>query len=393
VTAKPHHGAGPCPSTPAKAEPLQSLTIQPVTILAASSPGEVRIALTDRWGTLLDYRLWRPGAPDGVGDEHLGRVIKRVPAMAGVFVALAGAEGFLPDTAGGAKLAEGALIRVRVSRAALGGKGPRLQALAGETPGGPPRLLQPAPHPLLQIAAHYPEAAVRVDDPALAAQLHALLGPRLTCLAAAFDAGIEDQAAALAAPDAALPGGARATFHPTPALTAIDLDAGAATAARAPKGMAQEALNRALIPALARQIRLRNLSGAILIDFAGMKSKKRATLAPALAAALAADPLRPRLLGFTALGFAEILRPRVHPPLHEYLSGPHAAGLQALRAAMRDAAARPATPLALLAAPAVIAAIEADTLARADFARRAGRVLTLRSAPGLALDAWRIVPS
>ena len=48
---------------------------------------------------------------------------------------------------------------------------------------------------------------------------------------------------------------------------------------------------------------------------------------PALTAALAGDPLRPRFLGFTALGLAEIARPRVRAPLHEMLSGPLAAGL------------------------------------------------------------------
>ena len=97
------------------------------------------------------------------------------------------------------------------------------------------------------------------------------------------------------------------------------------------KMAAHLAVNRAVLPALARQIRLRNLSGAILVDFAGLPARRRAALAPALHAALAEDPLRPRLLGFTALGLAEIVRPRVHPPLHELLAGPHAAGLAALR--------------------------------------------------------------
>jgi len=79
-------------------------------------------------------------------------------------------------------------------------------------------------------------------------------------------------------------------------------------------------LNTALIPEIARQILLRNLSGAILIDFAGMKSSARPKLLPALEQALKADPLNPRCLGFSHLGFAEITRPRVRPPLHEFLS-------------------------------------------------------------------------
>jgi hypothetical protein len=36
-----------------------------IRILAESSPGEVRVAAVDG-GALLDYAIWRPGAPDGV---------------------------------------------------------------------------------------------------------------------------------------------------------------------------------------------------------------------------------------------------------------------------------------------------------------------------------------
>src|SRR6185312_5197303 len=56
-------------------------------VLVACSPGEVRIAVVAD-DELLDYAIWRPGAPDGVGDLHRGRVTTRVPAMAGSFVAL-----------------------------------------------------------------------------------------------------------------------------------------------------------------------------------------------------------------------------------------------------------------------------------------------------------------
>ena len=65
------------------------------------------------------------------------------------------------------------------------------------------------------------------------------------------------------------------SVHATPALTAIDIDLGAATAERTRKGPAQLAANRALVPELARQIRLRNLAGAILVDFGGMPARRR----------------------------------------------------------------------------------------------------------------------
>jgi len=145
-----------------------------------------------------------------------------------------------------------------------------------------------------------------------------------------------------------------------------------------------------VLPALARQIRLRNLSGGIVVDLAGMPARKRAALGPVLAAALADDPLRPRFLGFTALGLAEILRARVHPPLHELLAGPHAAGLAALRTLARESDANPSATLALRAAPALVAALQSDPVALEDYVRRTGRQARLRSDSGLGTIGWKM---
>jgi Ribonuclease G/E len=366
-----------------------------VTVLAACGPGEVRVAACDG-GELLDYAIWRPGAPDGVGDLHRGRVIARVPAMAGAFVAIGGADGFLPDSDGAAELTEGAVIGVRVTRAAQNAKGPRLTArLAAEDQArigtGRPALLRRGPGAVEVLAARFPQASVRADDPALVAALRPALGKRIALAnGLAFDEALESELAALAGPCAALPGGGRLSIHPTPALTAIDLDAGGAAGGRGGKGAAHHALNAAALPVLARQIRLRNLSGAILVDWAGLSPRRRSALGPALEAALATDPLRPKLLGFTALGLAEIVRARVHPPLHEVLPGPHAAGLVALRYLVAEARSAPARPRALRAAPAIVAALRDDAAARDDVARLTGRPLALRSDPSLGPAQWRI---
>ena len=364
-------------------------------LLAACSPGEIRIAAVDASG-LVDVAIDRPGAPDGVGDLHRGRIAARVPAMAGAFVRLAaGPDGFLPDSEGGATPSEGQALGVRICRAAQGGKGPRLtarldaaeQALVGT---GRPALLRRGPGALERLAALHAPCVVEVDDAAVAAPLRPLLGERLRLVRAAFDAETAAAVAALEEAEAPLPGGARLSVYPTPALTAIDIDLGAATARSEGKARGQLAANRALLPALARQIRLRNLSGAILVDFGGMAAARRARLAPDLKAALEGDPLQPRLLGFTALGLAEILRPRGHPPLHEVLAGPHAAGLAALRAADAALAARPDRPPGLRLAPAVEAALRADAVALADWQRRTGRTLPLRADPTLPAGAWRM---
>jgi hypothetical protein len=360
-----------------------------MTIRASVSPGEIRVAVSGG-GLLIDYAIWRPGAPDGVGDVHRGRITAHLPALAGAFVALeGGASGFLPDSEGG-RVPEGSVLAVRVIRAAQGGKGPRLSAREVEAPAGsgPPALLRRGPGALERLAALHPDDDILLDDAGLAALLRPVLGARMTVVQAAFDEATLAAVDALAGPDAVLPGGARLSVHPTPALTAIDLDLGAGAAGRRGKGAAHDAANRAAMPELARQIRLRNLGGGIVVDFAGLSPRRRAGLAPALAEALAGDPLQPRLLGFTALGFAEILRPRVHPPLHELLAGPHAAGLAALREAAAEQAATPSRALALRAAPAVVTALRADPAALAGLADRTGRVLDLRDDARLAPLHW-----
>ncbi|HEY7578486.1 MAG TPA: ribonuclease E/G, partial [Acetobacteraceae bacterium] len=268
--------------------------------------------------------------------------------------------------------------------AAQGGKGPRLAVAPDGTP--------PAQGPgvLLELASQYPEAPILLDDSAVAARLRPVLGERLRLVPRAFDPEIDEQVAALAQADVELVDGARLRIHPTPALVAIDVDLGGALAAGGRKYAAHLAANRALLPAVARQIRLRNLSGAILVDLAGLPARRRIALAPALNDALGRDPLRPRLLGFTRLGLAEIVRPRVHPPLHELLVGPHAAGLAALRRIAIETLARPHLLPVLRAAPEVVAALQADPEALPDLARRTGRALMMRSDPSIAAAKWSI---
>ncbi len=336
-------------------------------LLVSRSPGEMQVAAWD--GSLVDYAIHRPGAPDGVGDLHRGRVIAHSPAMAGAFVALDGAEGFLPDSEGAA--GAGTILGVRITRAAQGGKGPRLsarlsdreQALVGH---GPPALLHRGPDALARLAARHQAAPITHG---------------------AFPDDVQDAVATLEGPRVTLPGAA-ALIYPTPALTAIDVDL--APVGRTPQQAAPRDANRALLPALARQIRLRNLGGPNLVDLAGMALRRRAGLAPDFAAALAADPLAPRFLGFSALGLAEILRPRIHPPLHEMLTGPHAAGLAALRALARSLAHTPWHPPVLHVTPPIAAALLADPVALDESAVLAGQRLRLITHPALPAPGWSL---
>jgi hypothetical protein len=357
-----------------------------ISIRVATSPGEARIAVVED-NQLLDFSLWRPGAPDGVGDVHRGRVMAHVPAMAGAFVALADAEGFLPDSEGAKGLTAGTILTLRITRAAQGNKGPRLSGRVDEPPAsGPVGLLRRGPDPVTRLAARYADAPILVDDAGVAAGLR--LGGRVSVAPSVFE---EDVAAAidgLSRPVVELSGGARLSIWPTPALVAIDVDAGGALAGAGGGRSRHESLNRAIVPALADQIRLRNLSGGIVVDLAGLSPRKRAGLGPDFVTALANDPLHPRFLGFTALGLAEIVRSRVHPPLHELLAGPLAAGLAALRAVMAAFGPDPRGMPAVRAHPGVVSALQGDPAALPDLVRRTGRGVTLRSDPSLPASVW-----
>ncbi|MDB5375536.1 MAG: Ribonuclease, Rne/Rng family, partial [Belnapia sp.] len=337
-------------------------------ILVSVSPGEVRVALL-RGDRLDEAWVERPARPDGVGDLHRARVSALAPAMAGAFLALAGGEtGFLPESEAGPQrqpigksVHEGQMLAVRVTRAAQGGKGARVTArltpeetariTAGTgtpgmgTPGtGSPgtglALLARGPEAALRLGQAHPEAAVLTDGAAVAARLRGALGAARVGFSPrpVFDDALEAEFDLLAGPEVPLPGGGRILVHPTPALTAIDVDAGSAAGERDP--LAQSRVNEAAVLAAARQIRLRQLAGPILLDLAGMTTKRRAALAEPLARALAPDHLA-RLLGLGPLGLFEVLRQRIHPPLHEVLAGPLTAGLAALRQAVREAAADP----------------------------------------------------
>jgi Ribonuclease G/E len=347
-----------------------------VSIRVASSPGEAQVAVVEG-RRLLDFSLWRPGSPDGVGDVHRGRVIAAVPAMAGAFVALADAEGFLPDSEGAKGLTAGTVLTVRITRAAQGNKGPRLTA-AVEQADGPVGLVRRGADPVTRFITRYPNAPVVVDDAGMAAGLGA------TVALAIFDEDMAEAIDALTRPVVELAGGATLSIWPTPALVAIDVDAGGMLAGRA----RHEAVNRALLPAIADQIRLRNLSGGIVVDLAGLSTRKRAALGPDFVTALADDPLRPKFLGFTALGLAEMVRSRVHPPLHELLAGPLAAGLAALRAVVAAFDRDPRGIPAVRAHPAVVSGLQADPVALPDLVRRIGRGVTLRSDPSLPATGW-----
>lgn len=283
-------------------------------IAASLRGGLVRIALL-RGDEMAEFHLWNRDIPDDVGSLFTGRVVSVEKSLAGCFIALGGeVSGFLPDSAGARHLTEGQYISVCVTRATQGGKGPRL-SLVQVPPAHSPGLIAHGHGPLLELAQRFPSDDIVLDDYALMAELRPALEGRMRHDANAIDAVLEDEIASLGEPTAALPHGARLHITPAPAATLLDIDAASAT------HMPPLALNTAIIPEICRQIVLRNLSGGILIDFAGLKAAQRQNLLPALREALIRDPLQAKLLGLSHLGYAEINRRRIRPPLHEMMNG------------------------------------------------------------------------
>lgn len=107
-----------------------------------------------------------------------------------------------------------------------------------------------------------------------------------------------------------LPGGASAFVEPTRALVAVDVNTGADTSPAA----ALKA-NIALARDLPRQLRLRGLGGQIVVDFAPIPKRDRATLDQVLRAAFKGDGTETSLIGWTAMGLYEISRKRDRVPL------------------------------------------------------------------------------
>lgn len=115
-----------------------------------------------------------------------------------------------------------------------------------------------------------------------------------------------------------LKSGGSLVIQPTEALTVIDVNTGKAVAG---KKKVQETFLKVNLEAakeIAKQIRLRNISGIIIIDFIDMElDKHNELLMETLNGYLNKDPIKTTLVDMTALGLVEVTRKKVRKPLHE----------------------------------------------------------------------------
>lgn len=107
-----------------------------------------------------------------------------------------------------------------------------------------------------------------------------------------------------------LPRGGNLIIQRTAAMTVIDVNKGS-------DKRANLALNIEAADEIARQIRLRNLGGVIMIDFVNMNKKDQARLQKEMDDETYTDPCTVQIHGFTKLGMMEISRKRRTPPLSD----------------------------------------------------------------------------
>lgn len=275
--------------------------------------------------------------------------------------------------------------------------------LANAEAARPPARLHGPADPIQWVLAEHLGAGperILVADPALLARARAYLADwrpalqeRLELVPDAFAAsGADEQLAAALEPVVPLTGGGSLTIQPTAALTAIDVDGGG----RRPLEVDLEAAVE-----IARQLRLRQLGGTIVVDFVDLGGKRdRARLFSAVRAALADDPLPVQAFPMSPLGLVEISRQRVGPSLAEQLGRacPSCAGsgrVPSLRgqsdALMQDLAGRAPGRLSAALAPDLHGYLTGSAASVwTAFCQRLGRAPTLKLDPALPAGDYRI---
>ncbi len=174
------------------------------------------------------------------------------------------------------------------------------------------------------IQRHLPEGGLKVttDLPEVAENLKGLPGLRFYQddypLIKLYN--IEARVEKALAKKVWLKSGAYLVIEPTEALTVIDVNTGKSTG----KGNYEDHFYKINLEAAGeamRQIRLRGLSGIILIDFINMKDEDHLrSLMECLRRAAAQDPVRTTVVDRTALQLVEITRKKERRTLREQLS-------------------------------------------------------------------------
>ena len=218
-------------------------------------------------------------------------------------------------------------------------------------------------------------------------------------------AGVEEEIERALRPHVGLPSGGELVIEATEALTAIDVNSGRFTGG----GRLEDTAFRTNLEAAeeaARQLRLRNIGGLILIDFIHMNDETNwKRVLDTLRGALAGDRGNVRLIGRTAAGLVEITRRRKRESLQRMLtepcapcsgggrvSTPHSGALAVMRALKREARNSKPGPIVVTAASDVVDMLEGEAApAMSELATILGRRIALQRAPSYGRETFDIV--
>ncbi len=179
-----------------------------------------------------------------------------------------------------------------------------------------PVLLYSKENPLFEYIRRYRDTLkeVVVDTPKLEEEVKKVFDGNVSLIKEAFDEyGVDDEIVTALERTVNLKNGGRLQIEETKACVAIDVDSGGV------RNVGEfDILNAEAAVEIARQIRLRNLAGKIIIDFAGSSEYRfMKKIIDILEEELVDDVCHSRVLGLSRAGNIEILRQRRRPSLKD----------------------------------------------------------------------------
>jgi len=385
-----------------------------VQVLAASRDGKGP-KLTRRVNVTGAFLVLTPGDPGIRVSKRIRDDAERNRLRALLSGLLKGDEGCVVRSGAegaGAKILQGEISLLRARWTDIG------DHVAGQSP---PALVSgdvPATIQFLTENSHGGLTKIVVDDPVTAGRLEKdlqmldALPPggieRAPTSGDVFEQqGVADELAGLMNAQVRLSGGGSLIIEETAAVTTIDVNTGGAGGGTGRAGDVALATNLEAMKETARQMRLRNLAGLIVIDFVSMSGKDGpGRVVTALKEALALDPASPQVLGTTRGGLLEVTRPRRRPPLSTQLmapcpvcqtgraEAPLSVGYRALDRVLAEVWAQPSLIPALRTHPSVTRALKDEGQAALDeMESKLGQPLELVPDEAIAHGQFRVEPA
>ncbi len=217
--------------------------------------------------------------------------------------------------------------------------------------------------------------------------------------------GAEDEMQKALQPKVPLKSGGYLVVEQTEAMTTIDVNTGGFVGSRSPEETIFKT-NLEAAQGIARQLRLRNLGGIIILDFIDMASEEhKEQVLKALSKYLERDPAKTYLSGFSPLGLVEMTRKRTRESLEQLLCEPcqHCGGrgtvktvetvcFEIMREVVRSARSFDARELMVLANPDVIAMLLDElSSAMADLENTIGKPIKLQAETLYSQESFDVV--